>query len=284
MSDAAALQIDRQPLPANVQVRGLATDPQQVYFLYVPSRGAEDAPLFVTVHGISRNAEEHARLFAPYAEQYGAVLLAPLFPAERFPRYQRLGREGSGERADRKLGEILAEVAAITGAAADKLYLFGFSGGGQFVHRYAMAYPSRVARYMVGAAGWYTYPSNSARYPRGIRPRDDLPDLRFEPREFLKIPGGVVIGERDIKINDALNKSPRITGQQGVNRLERGLRWVEAMRATAAALGLATQYSYSVLPGVGHSFRRAMNRGGMGEVVFRHLFGSNPHTEHCYDF
>lgn len=279
MSDVAAVRIDG-PLspPHTVLVRGLARDPGHVYFLYVPTRGAEGAPLFVTVHGISRNAEEHARLFAPYAERYRVVLLAPLFPGESFPRYQRLGRDGCGERADRVLEEIVAGVGAVTGAATDKLYLFGFSGGGQFVHRYAMAYPSRVARYMVGAAGWYTYPNDSARYPRGIRPREDLPDVRFEPRDFLKVPGGVVIGERDIKINEALNKSPRITVQQGANRLERGLRWIEAMRDAAAALGLSTHYSYFILPGVGHSFRRAMTRSGMGDVVFNHLFGSGEYS------
>jgi len=45
----------------------LRSNPDQQYLLYLPTTGAKDAPIFVTVHGVSRNVEEHAARFAPYA-------------------------------------------------------------------------------------------------------------------------------------------------------------------------------------------------------------------------
>lgn len=257
----------------DIQLHTLRDDPCQRYYLYLP-RITAGTRVFVTVHGISRNAEEHARLFAPFAERYGVVLVAPLFPANRFTKYQQLGKAGDGKRADQALHQILSEVGTLTGAAIDRLYLFGFSGGGQFAHRYAMAYPERVARFVVGAAGWYTFPDSTLKYPRGIRRRRDLPDLRLEPERFLKVPGSVVVGERDIKAGSALNKAPRVAEQQGHNRVGRAQRWAEAMTAAAHERGLGTRYAMRILPRCGHSFRRGMRRG-LGEYVFEYLFGAS---------
>lgn len=272
MENVASIGIEAGAPADCVTLRTLRRDARISYYLYVPSRGSAGARTFISVHGITRNAEEHARQFAPYAEAFGVVLVAPLFPAELFPRYQRLGREGNGERADRVLDEIVAEVGELTGACTEKLYLFGFSGGGQFVHRYTMAYPHRVMRYVVGAAGWYTFPDPDTRFPRGIRPRADLPDVRFDMRAFLNVPGTVIVGERDVRIKPALNQSRRINRQQGETRVERGHRWIDTMQRTARAMGLHTPYVCHTLPKCGHSFTRAMARCGMGALVFKSLF------------
>jgi len=153
----AAQRADPVTLGA-LQRRILGADPQQDYYLYVPRHGGQGAPLFVTVHGVSRDAQEQSTLFAPYAERYGAVMLAPCYSSERYPDYQRLSRIGRGPRSDEALDRMVAEVAQLTGARTDKLYLFGYSGGAQFVHHYTLAHPERVARVVIGAAGWYTLP------------------------------------------------------------------------------------------------------------------------------
>ena len=150
--------------------RVLTSDPGQEYMVYVPSSGGHDAPVVVSVHGISRKADEHARLLSAYCEIHRAVLVAPLFDADQHPDYQRLGREGRGKRADLALNQMISEVAAATGAQADRFHLFGFSGGAQFAHRYTMAHPHRVARAVFASAGWYTMPDPTKRFPRGIRP------------------------------------------------------------------------------------------------------------------
>lgn len=262
-----------------IALRQLKSDPEQQYFLYVPPQSGSGRPVFVTVHGVSRNAEEHARRFKRLAKQYGVVLVAPLFPEAHFPDYQRLGQSGKGERPDRVLQAILDEVGNSTGANVDHVYLFGYSGGGQFVHRYAMAYPDRVAKVAVGAAGWYTFPDPAARFPRGLKTRTKSKGLRFEPEAFLKIPMAAFVGERDIRRGlerPEMNQTNKVDAQQGSTRLERGHRWIEAMQAAAADRRLTTPYEYETLPRASHSFKASMKHGQLGQRVFDFLFGPPP--------
>ena len=257
----------------------LQSDLQQSYFLYIPQRIEDHAKIFVTVHGISRNAKQHARKFAAFAEKYGVILIAPYFPEDQFPDYQRLGRKG--KRADIALNAIVAEVAQLTGADASKFYLFGYSGGAQFAHRYMMAYPHRIAKVALGAAGWYTFPDQLLKFPKGIMQSHSLPLVRFNPEQFLQIPVCVLIGERDNRRDNELNQSSRIDRLQGRTRLERGKRWIEAMTAQAHASGLSTSYSLELLPDSPHSFSISMRRGEMGEKAFDFLFADDATIPSC---
>lgn len=268
-----------QSLVGTIARRTLNDDASQRYFLYTPKSCAANAPIFVSVHGISRNAREHAECFAPFAEQHGAILIAPRFSKERFPDYQRLGRKGRGERADLVLNKIVGEVGLLTGAQANQVFLFGYSGGAQFAHRYALAYPGRVAKLVLGAAGWYTFPDAGLKYPRGVAPTKSLPDISFDLDRFLAIPACVLIGERDIRQDIGLNKSAKIAAQQGATRLERGEHWIAAMQCAASAQGLDTPYLFQTLPRCRHSFTQSMRRGGMGKMVFDYLFGNAQHNE-----
>lgn len=263
---------DALAVPAGEVLRmSLGGPSRQVYYLYVPRRIRPPARVFVTVHGISRNAREHAERFASFAEEAGVILVAPRFARQRFPNYQRLAANAKGRQPDQTLDEILGEVRDRLRLPAAPLYLFGYSGGGQFVHRYAMAHPTRVARAVVGAAGWYTFPDPRSRYPRGLR---TLPGGGPLPRypDFLRVPMAVIVGSEDVARDPALNQSPRIDRQQGADRCERGRRWVAAMQQAARAQGLTTDYRFQTLPGIGHDFTIAMVSGGMGKAVFAYLF------------
>lgn len=260
--------------------RILVEDGRQPYYLYLPTRcDLTHAPVLVTVHGISRNARTHARRYAALAERRGVIIVAPRFARSRFPDYQRLGRLGRGERADQMLDRILAEVGRLTGAATGRLYLFGYSGGGQFVHRYAMANPGRVAAMAIGAAGWYTFPDPERRYPYGIKSAPSLPGVSFNAGRFLQVPAWVLVGEEDDARDAALRQTPRVDHGQGATRLERGQRWVEAMNAAAYACGLMTPYRFIPLAGADHSFSRSVQYGAMAEHVFTCLFGGAPGTK-----
>ena len=272
-TQAATAEVTDPPLDrGQVLERTLSGTGEPHYFLYVPQSAGSHPSLFVTVHGISRNARQHASLFAPLAERYGVVVVAPLFPAHEYGDYQRLGRRGGAQRADRALEAIVEEVGRLTGARTERFFLFGYSGGGQFAHRFAMAYPQRVEAYAVGAAGWYTFPDPNLRYPRGVETRRCLPDVQMSPDRFLTVPAAVIVGERDTRAGSALRKTTRVSEQQGRSRLERGRRWVEAMRRTAREAGLVSSFDFVEMPRCGHSFKRCMQRGGMGEIVFERLF------------
>ena len=242
------------------------------YHLYVPSAGGEGAPMFVAVHGLSRNVEEHARLFSGHCEANRAVLVAPLFAESHAADYQRLGRAGRGPRADALLDAVVGEVSRLTGARAWPFHLFGFSGGAQFAHRYTMAHPHRVAHAVFAAAGWYTFPDPRERYPYGIRRTHDLPGVRFDPEEFLRVPMTVVIGDHDLA-GEHMRDSPRLQRQQGRTRLERARKWVAAMRAAAQSYHIDSRVALDVIPGGDHSFLTLMQAHRLGERTFAALFG-----------
>ena len=252
--------------------RKLSNNPDQIYYLYIPLFSKINAPVFIAVHGIRRRAEQHATHFAPFAEQYGCILIVPYFPEDRFRGYQRLGFDGKGDRADRLLDQIIAEVNDHTDANTEKLFMFGYSGGAQFVSRYMMIYPHRVARIALAAAGWYTYPDLLQDYPMGIKRIKDHREIKFDPMKILSIPTSVLVGEKDTPRDKELRKSKNIDKQQGVNRLERNRRWVKVMRASARAQKLNTPYDFQILSGSGHSFKECMQKGGMGPLVFNFLF------------
>lgn len=279
MKTSARLEMVRDIEPGKVQLRHACGDSALRYYLYVPRRIRLPASQYFSIHGISRNAGEHARLFAPLAEQYGVVLVAPCFTRRHFGDYQRLGRAGSGRRADRVIRIISREVESLTGAGSGKISLFGFSGGGQFAHRYAMACPVHVERVVIGAAGWYTYPDETCRYPYGTAPTSRLADIRFDMKRFLQVPACVLVGQWDITHDAGLNNTARIQRQQGTTRLERGRRWVDAMNRAAIAHGMGASFEFSILSGVGHDFTRAMNGCRMGERVFSYLFGAAPSAQ-----
>jgi len=259
-----------------VHVRCVKGDTRLKYFVYVPVKKAEYTSLFVSVHGISRNAREHAEVFAPLAEQYGVILVAPLFTRRYFEDYQRLGRKGGGRRADQAIQQIISEIEHLTGADGRKIFMFGYSGGGQFAHRYTMAHPERVQRVVIGAAGWYTHPDKSCEFPYGIAPTSRLKDIDFHLKNFLQVPACVLVGQWDTKLDPGINRSKRIQKQQGMTRLERGRRWIDAMNRAAIAHGVNTTYKISIMPGVDHEFTRAVRDGRLSQRVFEYLFGSAP--------
>ena len=250
--------------------------PDAQYFYARPSRPTQDAPVLVSVHGISRNAREHVRTFAQYCNSLGWVVVAPLFPADRFPKYQQLdfARKHDYSRPEPALNAILDEITKLTGANTERIYMFGFSGGGQFVHRYAMVNPHRVIAAALGAPGWYTFPDPGAPFPRGLHINARETGFRLEEKSMFGVPAAVFVGTQDIDRDKTLNTSPKIDAQQGRTRLERGRRWVAAMRATAQSHGLDTCYDFCELEGCGHSFTECMVTGRMNVRALEFLISA----------
>lgn len=252
--------------------------PDAQYFYARPPGPAADAPVLVSVHGISRNAREHVRTFAHVCNSLGWVVVAPLFRAGSFPKYQQLGfaRKHAHPRADLALDAILDEVTALTGANTERVYMYGYSGGGQFVHRYAMVNPHRVIAAALGAPGWYTFPDAGAPFPRGLRLDAKAAGFHLDGVNALRVPTAVFVGAQDLGRDDSLNTSPKIDSQQGRTRPERGRRWITAIRAAARSHGLDTRYEYQELEGCGHSFTECMATGRMHAKALDFLLGAAP--------
>jgi len=225
---------------------------RQSYYLYVARSFAPGGPVLVSVHGASRGAEAHAQAWTEIAERHNLVVVAPLFDMHNFPDYQRLNLKGP--RADLALHKILEEVGRLTGADARRFYLYGFSGGGQFAHRYALMHPERLRRVAVGAPGWWTLPDSSLGYPLGVKKTDGVPaDVRFRVAEMLRLPLVVIVGEQDTERDRSLRQEPRVDHLQGRHRLARARTWFEQARRVAEENGIANGFELHIVEGVGHN-------------------------------
>ena len=255
-----------KPSVAPIRFRTCESWPDARYYLALPKILNENTPVLVSVHGISRNAREHAETFAKYCNNLGWAVVAPLYTACRFPKYQKLGydRKHNYPRPDLALNAILGEVNEQTGIRTDRVYMFGYSGGGQFVHRYILTNPRRVIAATLGAPGWYTFPDLGAPFPRGLQLNANKAGFRLEWEQALRIPTAVFVGRQDVDRDDALNTGKKIDDQQGRTRSERGHRWIAAMQAAARSQGLDTRYEFSEIEECGHSFAECISNGRLG--------------------
>ncbi|MFQ5625061.1 MAG: ATP-binding cassette domain-containing protein [Methyloligellaceae bacterium] len=254
-----------------VQVLTSSAEPRCPYLLYVPESVNRNLPVLVTVHGISCNEEEHIDAFSRYAERFGFIVVAPVFSADDFRGYQRFGhsKRNPGQRSDLALLGIMDDVAKQTGHDTRRFLLYGHSGGGQFAHRFAMAYPDRVISVAVSAPGWFTFPSRRTPFPRGLNLEKTGLDLEFDSDRFLRVPMAVCVGEADNKRDSALNTSANIDSQQGKTRHERGQRWVHAMRRQARNSGFDTKHEFIGLSKSAHAFEQCVNNGQLIEYVLK---------------
>ena len=241
------------------------------FYLYVPKKHVKGR-ILVAVHGISRNAKEIVERFQEQADRTGTILVVPYFKHSLFRDYQRLGREGKGERADLALIHILAGAGKQLGMKIGKIFMYGNSGGAQFVHRFVMAHPDRVEKYAISAAGWYTPPDVSKTFPYGFKATTELEGVEFDIDRFLRVPACVLVGDKDNIQDPALNTSPRITNVQGRNRLERAKWWTEATTTAARWRSYKTSFRLIIMPDVDHDFTEMVIKGKLDSTVFECLF------------
>lgn len=237
-------------------------------WLALPRYIAPDAPPLVAIHGIRRGAELQARLFGQRAAALGRPVIAPLFDKASWPRYQQAVLAG---RADLALLDLLSSLRRDGIVSQGKAELFGFSGGAQFVHRFAMLHPDHVARLSIASPGWYTFPDDTP-YPYGLAPRSEhaddwIADLKANLEKFLALPMNVCVGEADCLPDKNTRRGAMIDAQQGLNRMVRAERWTHAIRTRAVASGIASKIKLHVLRGCGHDFASCVTHGGLDRIV-----------------
>lgn len=155
---------------------------------------------------------------------------------------------------------MLADLTRFGVRADASLVLAGYSGGAQFVHRYAMFWPHRVRSLLVAAAGWYTMPDPAQSFPYGFAaPANDLiaPDLDA----FLRIPALAIVGAEDRLRDEALRCNDHLDAEQGLTRLARAECWVASCIAEAWRRGLQTTHRFEMVGGVGHEFAAMVEAG-----------------------
>lgn len=222
-------------------------------------------PVVVAVHGISRNAAEIAMRFAIHPAFARTTIIAPLFTKEGFGQYQQLETQKPEQTpADAGLIRLLGEIAAEHNIDANRIALFGFSGGAQMVHRFAMFHPERVSRLCVVSAGWYSLPRADLPYPYGI---GDADGTLIVGQEFLDIPTTVIVGNRDTRVDPSVRQDDMIVAHQGKNRLRRARHYVRALGDLAEATGRPRGPELMVLPGISHDFTLCAAEGNLIEIA-----------------
>lgn len=219
------------------------------YCLYVPGahRTAKaPLPLTVVVHGTQRMAERYRDAYRGFAEEHGTVVLAPLFPAGigepgDLHGFKRLSFHGV--RFDRVLLDIVDEVARRYRVDATKFALHGFSGGGQFVHRFAYLHARRLAALSIGAPGRVTRIDPRVPWWPGtadLRERFgvdlDLPALR-------DVPVQMVVGAEDTETWEIAEPGVDAGGDTRVERLT-------SLRDNFTRHGIDVRFD--VVPGLAH--------------------------------
>lgn len=241
------------------------------YVAYVPEKAGPGAPLLVCVHGLRRNPQEQIFRLARYAEDTGIVLLAPHFSKSRFKRFQTLAPDTNGICPEDAFDRVVLDWTERSGLGAKKFLMSGFSGGGQFAHRYAMLGRRKIDALSITSPGWYTLPDPDLPFPFGIGASERLGGRKLNPEHLLEMPSLLMIGSRDTAREASLNTDPLIDKTQGLNRVERARCFIDHMEQLACKHGRADPWQFREIKGARHNFSRLVEKHKAGEMLFNWL-------------
>jgi hypothetical protein len=152
----------------------------------------------------------------------------------------------------------LARLLLDEGITTRRLFVFGHSAGGQFVHRLMSSQPHDLFEAATTAnSGWYTLPTLMMQFPEGFA---GVGLQRAHLIALLAYPLLILIGECDNDPNDPYlpgsAQFPNVAAsRQGTHRLARAQFYFEAGQAAAAALRVACNWQLRTVPGVAHDGR-----------------------------
>ncbi|MBN2382716.1 hypothetical protein JXQ70_07525 [bacterium] len=278
LSGCAPLLIQSQPGPVELHCteslkQGLnrleCRDGQSV-LLYLPDYPLlkpENVTIVAVIHGYQadRSLEQglasvtsKLECWYEFARDHNCILVGPLFDRARFhDDYQRLNLRGP--RADLRLNRIVDELALLLpGINTSDFLLFGFSGGGQYVHRYAAFNPKRVRAAVAAGAGWYMWPEPELAYPVGFKMPRSFPGERPRIETLRQVPLLVLVGEDDVTSHDfrQLYQGINLDSLQGTTRLERAENWFNALHMYAESATFTVQFA--IIPDTGHTISAGM--------------------------
>jgi pimeloyl-ACP methyl ester carboxylesterase len=194
-------------LVGHIPQTALQSDKRVSYTLYIPpqhyhAKGEVQLPLLVFIHGTRRDLSPLHSDLEVFANANACAVLAPLFPA---------GLEGPHDvdsykvlrsatlRSDLALLDILDVVGERwPGIQTDQVALIGFSGGGQFAHRFMYLHPERLLAVSVGAPGAVTLLDAKQRWPKGVADVEDVFGVSVDVGKIGEIAVQLIIGSEDV--------------------------------------------------------------------------------------
>lgn len=239
----------------------------QVYYIYIPQAVAAnpnlDADILAVIHGYSGQTngsvgEDIALLnierFEEYAEQTNTVLIAPHFSEAIFDSdYQRFNLDAT--RSDTRLIDLIEETQqSFPNIRDQQIKLFGFSGGGQFVHRFCAFHPSIVKKAVASSSGWYMWPDMALDYAVGLNMQSHPNVSPIDMNLFLQSNLLILIGADDIRQGSFRTdyRGVNLNTLQGRNRRARASNWVNAIQSYATTQGYISNIRLEIIPNTEH--------------------------------
>ena len=214
------------------------------------SPGSRFRNLLVFVHGDGRRFQFLLDALRPFARSAGVLVLAPLFPADLLGDGNsdgyKLLREGD-LRYDEILLDLVDQLRALFVFDDDRFLLGGFSGGGQFAHRFAYLHPRELRAVSIAAPSAVTLLDEALPWWTGVADVEARLDRGVDFDGLRDLPFHLVVGERDVAAAAGPDRTgdPRLAGPTRVARLE-------ALQTSLAAHGIEARLA--VVPEAGHAF------------------------------
>lgn len=211
--DVPAQFLEASFLVGHVPQMALQSDLRVSYSLYIPPEpykllaaspdedNANQLPLLVNIHGTRRNLSAIYGDLKTFADSIPCAILQPLFPAgiegpTDLDSYKRLASKSLNSNL--RLLSILDEVGARwPNINTEKIFLMGFSGGGQFAQRFLYIHPDRLSAVSIGAPGKVTLLDEQQTWPRGIKDVQDVFSRSIDLSLITAVNIHMVVGSKD---------------------------------------------------------------------------------------
>lgn len=245
-------------------------DPRFSYCLYVPpgagktgeGKGGQPPELVVAMHGTGRGFTGYRDAFQAFGKWNNCIILAPLFPIGVLGDDNRDGfkymREGA-IRYDHVLLAMVAEIEDRYGLNFGRFALFGYSGGGHFVHRFLMLQPQRLWAASIGAPGSVTLLDPTRDWWVGTRNMADAFGAGPDIAAMRQVPVQMIVGAADLETWEITHRPGGRNfmpdaNHAGATRPERLAR----LRSSFEAEGISVRFD--LVPNMAHDGLRAVPR------------------------
>lgn len=234
-------------------------------FLFSPAEAPPDGdvdssvvkpPLVIVVHGSDRDAAGMLDAMREGLAGRRVAILAPLFAAEIDGEDHADGYKFLVSRGIDYISVMKSMIAAAPLLSGDfgRVYLFGFSGGAQFAHRYALFCASELSGVVVASPGNVTLLDETFEWWPGLCGAAAAIGRETDIQSLCRIPVEIIIGSQDRAAG--LVQRPAGTphgspyeGLAGASRLERAHSLTKSFKSHGIRTALHE------MDGVGHELR-----------------------------
>ena len=258
---------------------GHLSDRPITVFYHIPDSAHQSSPIAMVVHGSARDGEYLRNALKPESDRRNAIILMPNFgSAEYSNNYFLLGnlfddgenpsvasQNDSTEWTYAIIEQLFIHFRAEVASKDARYDLVGFSGGGQFAHRFAFfAHRPQCDRIVACSSGWYTLPDAASPFPYGLGTTQRASDA--DVRKALATPLHLAVGSADTDPNSSGLRHTAEADAQGLNRVQRANYAFQRAMDQSTALNAPLAWSLHIESGVAHS------AVGMGNYALTYLY------------